>query len=83
MGHRDISYPLASFLLDPQEALDPHQFDTRTGNVNLLCFPIQEHRQGEDALFEVPVLMLPLEEAVPDDHEQARPALSAVAWDTR
>src|SRR5207253_8971204 len=59
-SHSEIGYPLAPFLLETQETRKPYEIDFSTLDLNLLCLPTLGDWQGEYALLDVPILIVPL-----------------------
>src|SRR5712692_3223620 len=58
--HREISYPLASFLLDAQDARKSLESHISTSNLDLLRLAVQAYWQGESPMGNLPVLIVPL-----------------------
>src|SRR5258708_3386673 len=59
LGHGHISNPLAPLLLDAQETWQAHKLHFSTSDLDLLHLAIQGDRQGELALVDLPVLIVP------------------------
>ncbi len=66
-GHGDIGDPLASLLLDAQDAWESSQRDGGTADRELLHLAIQRDGYNQDVPLDVPVLIVPLANGLLED----------------